>query len=199
MRKSWLPFAALSAILVLAVPLGAEEASKEDKDAQRTAVSMDKETASEVGRKAVEEQLKAEFGVDDARIQSLRDKKLGYGGVALVLALSQKLEGGITDANVDRVLALRQGPPVMGWGRVARELGVKLGPCISQVKKVRAEARRAAAEARSAKRAERREAFKERKERAAERREERRERAAERGAGHGAEGAGGHAGGKGKP
>lgn len=71
--------------------------------------------------------LKEEYKVDDARIQSLRDKKLNDSEINKVLAIAEKMPGGITDANVNTVVGLRQGPPVMGWGQIAQKQGFKLG------------------------------------------------------------------------
>lgn len=71
--------------------------------------------------------LKADYKVDDARVDGLRDRKLGYGEISKVLAIAEKMPGGITDANVDKVVAMRQGPPVMGWGQIAKKHGVTPG------------------------------------------------------------------------
>lgn len=71
--------------------------------------------------------LKDEYKVDDARIQSLRDKKFNDSEIKKVLAIAEKMPGGITDENVDKVTALRQGPPVMGWGQIAGKQGFTLG------------------------------------------------------------------------
>jgi hypothetical protein len=46
------------------------------------------------------------------------------------------MPGGITDANIDKILAMRQGRPAEGWGEIAKNLGIKLGPVLSEVKKV---------------------------------------------------------------
>ena len=97
---------------------------------------MDKDTGQPEGEKRVADKLKSEFMVDDARVQGLRDQKLGYGEVSIVLALAQNLPGGITDANVQRVMALRQGPPAIGWGQLAKDLGLKLGRVQSKVHKL---------------------------------------------------------------
>ena len=128
-------------ILCAALPVLAGEKAGDEKKLDRSAVEMDKD-AGQPGGEAVEEKLKSEFKVDDARVQGLRALKLGYGEISIVLALAQGLPGGITDANVQKVTALRQGPPVMGWGKVAGELGLKLGPVISKVKKISAETRK---------------------------------------------------------
>lgn len=73
------------------------------------------------------ERLKSEFKVDDARVQGLRDRKLGYGEVSIVLGLAEKMPGGITDANVKTIMDMRAGPPAMGWGQIAKKQGTTLG------------------------------------------------------------------------
>lgn len=141
----------LGLILCAGMLVWSEDKTSEERNLESSAMEMDKEAAKPEGEKTVTDKLMAEFKVDAARIQSLRDQKLGYGGVSVALTLAQGLPGGITDENVQKVMALRQGPPVMGWGKVAKELGMKLGPAISKVKKISAEARK---EAKAAKKGE---------------------------------------------
>jgi len=126
-----------------AMPAFAQEMSKEEKRLEAGAGELDKNAVKPEGAQRVHDRIKAEFGVDDARVQALRDKNMGYGGISIALGLAQELPGGITDANVDKVMALRQGPPVMGWGRLAKELGLKLGPVQSKVSKMSSEVRKA--------------------------------------------------------
>ncbi|MFA6091974.1 MAG: hypothetical protein WCU88_05060 [Elusimicrobiota bacterium] len=120
----------------------AEGSSKDEQKLEQTSSDLDKNAAQPEGQKAVESRLKSEFKVDDARIQGLRDQKMGYGEISIALALAQKMPGGITDANVKTIMSMRQGPPVMGWGQIAKKQGVHLGRVISQVKHVDAAARR---------------------------------------------------------
>lgn len=131
--------------LCAAMPALAQEKTADEKKLENASVALDKNAGQPEGEKTVVDKLKTEFKVDDTRVQSLRDQNLGYGEVSIVLTLARGLPDGITDANVQKVMALRQGPPVMGWGNVAKELGLKLGPVISKVKKMAAEARKQAA------------------------------------------------------
>ncbi|MFA6434987.1 MAG: hypothetical protein WCW52_09860 [Elusimicrobiales bacterium] len=125
-----------------AVPAFAQGKSKDDKKLEAGAVELDKSAAGPEGQQRVADRIKTEFGVDDARVQSLRDTNMGYGEISIALGLAQCLPGGITDANVQKVMALRQGPPVMGWGKIAKDLGLKLGPVASKVHKMSVEARK---------------------------------------------------------
>ncbi|MDP2865589.1 MAG: hypothetical protein Q8O90_05040 [Elusimicrobiota bacterium] len=120
----------------------AEEKSPDEKKLDTATVEMDKEAAMPACQEAFQERIKTGFGVDDARVQGLLDQKMGYGEISIALGLAQQLPGGITEANVQKIAALRQGPPVMGWGRISRDLGLKLGPVISRVRKISAEVRK---------------------------------------------------------
>ncbi len=142
MKNKEMRLLAAGLFLCAVMPVLAQEKSSEDKKLEKASVELDNEAGKPEGGKTVTDKLKAEFGVDEARIQGLRDQKLGYGEVSTALSLAQGLPGGITDANVQKVMALRQGPPVMGWGKVAKELGMNLGSVTSKVKKVSAEARK---------------------------------------------------------
>lgn len=94
------------------------------------------------GENAIVDRLEEQFEVDEAVIQGLRDKKLGYGEITITLALADKLEGGITDANIDQILAMRGADGKKeGWGVIAKKLGFKLGPVISDVEMVKAGAK----------------------------------------------------------
>jgi len=148
-NKLQLMFAGLF-LCAAAIPAFAEEKTGEEKKLETSAVEMDKSAAEPEGQLRVTEKIKTQFGVDDARVQGLRDKNMGYGEISIALGLAQGLPGGITDANVDKIMALRQGPPVMGWGRIAKDLGLKLGSVQSKVKKMAAEVRKAEAKAKKA-------------------------------------------------
>lgn len=113
----------------------AADVSKDERNLEREVKRLNDTAAKPDGEKAVMKRLTVEYKTSEAQIQALRDRKLGFGEVAAVLSLAQSLPGGASDANVQRVLALRQGPPVLGWGKVAQQLGTKLGATVSQVRK----------------------------------------------------------------
>lgn len=129
--------------LCAAIPAFAQDkAPADEKKADSASMEMDKDAAKPEGEKLVTEKIKTEFKVDDARVQGLRDQKLGYGEISIALSLARELPGGITDANVQKIMALRQGPPVMGWGKIAKDLNLKLGPVVSRVKRMSADVRK---------------------------------------------------------
>ncbi len=110
--------------------------TKEEAKLDKSAAAVDKDASTPQGEKAVIQRLEKEFKVDDARINDLRGQKLGYGEISIVLAMAQKMPGGITDANIKTIMSMREGTPKQGWGEIAKKLGIKLGPTISSVENV---------------------------------------------------------------
>lgn len=110
--------------------------TKEETRLDKNAAAVDKDANTPQGEKAVVQRLEKEYKVDDARISGLRNQNLGYGEIAIVLAMAQKMTGGITDANIKTIMSMREGTPKQGWGEIAKKLGIKLGPTVSSVEKL---------------------------------------------------------------
>ncbi|MBI4342048.1 MAG: hypothetical protein HY599_01630 [Candidatus Omnitrophica bacterium] len=89
--------------------------------------TIDEEASTPAGAQRVTERLAAEFNVETETIQSLREQQLGYGEIHHALSLAKQMPGGVTQENIDQVMAMRQDSQ-MGWGQIAQELGTKLGP-----------------------------------------------------------------------
>lgn len=71
--------------------------------------------------------LSREFGVPVAVLGEQRARTgLGYGGLMIANALSRE-----TGRSFEEIVAMKQSG--MGWGRIAQDNGVKLGPIISRV------------------------------------------------------------------
>jgi hypothetical protein len=120
---------------------GAAE-SKEEQSLQKESAAINTTAGNAQGEKVVTQRLEKEFKVSSTQIQGLRDKKMGYGDIAIALSLAQKMPGGATNANIQQVMTMRQGSPTMGWGEIAKKLGTKLGPAVSQVRNVNRETNR---------------------------------------------------------
>lgn len=97
---------------------------------------IDEEASLPYGEGAVVDRIKTEFGVEEGLISDLRAQKLGYGEISIALSLAERLPGGITDENIDRILSMRQGPPVEGWGNIAKDLGLKLNPSADRLERL---------------------------------------------------------------
>jgi hypothetical protein len=87
------------------------------------------------GRQRVSETIARRFNVPEKVVNDLRARRMGYGEVTITLALSQQLmKRGMTQQQaLDKVIGLRTSG--RGWGVVARDLGLKLGDVVSDVKK----------------------------------------------------------------
>ncbi len=135
----------MASVFVLSLTmLGAvwAEESKGEKSLQKEAAAINTTAGNAQGEKVVVQKLEKEFKVTDTQIQGLRGQKLGYGEIAIALSLAQKMPGGATDANIQQIMTMRQGPPTMGWGEIAKKNGTKLGHAVSQVKNIHRETSR---------------------------------------------------------
>jgi len=138
-RKIYLVIAGLF-LCSAGIPSSAQEKSKEEQQLEASAGELNKKNSK--GRTRVINKIKEQYGVDEARLLGLHFRKLRYGEIAIVLGLAQDARGDIKDEDLQKIVALRQGPPVAGWGKVAGDLGLKLGPVISKVRLISAEVRK---------------------------------------------------------
>lgn len=135
MKKLALTLIVAAVFLAAGISVAAENSEKTlDKSASDiNAAQGESPQASEM----VTGKIKDTFGVTDEQISGLRARNMGYGEITIVFSLAQKMAGGITSDNVNQIMTMRQGPPVMGWGQIAKSLGLKLGEVVSGVKKVK--------------------------------------------------------------
>ncbi len=90
--------------------------------------------------------LASQYNVAPGVVQDLHDKKQGWGGISIELAMAQRLTQ--TDPNaypsmadaLNKIETLRG--QKMGWGKIAKSLGFKLGPVVSSAMHTRNELRR---------------------------------------------------------
>ena len=123
MKRSFL-FLVVGVIVALAGTGTAwAELSKAEKNLERESRRLNDTAAKPDGEKAVLKEIETEFKVSNARVQALRERKLGYGEIAIVLSLTKNMPGGVTEENLQKVLSMRQGPPVAGWSRVRPTTG----------------------------------------------------------------------------
>ncbi len=92
---------------------------------------LNKDAALPHGELVVMDKPTKEFNVNNDQVTALRDKKLGFGEIAALLALADKMSGGINDANINRVMSMHENGA--GWAKLARSLNVGLGGVGSKV------------------------------------------------------------------
>ena len=98
------------------------------------------EDAARRGQKAQAELLARQFQLPVGEVEKLRNAGQGWGEITIRLALADQLvktsttEPRLTFAEaLERVGALRSDGK--GWGQIAKELGFKLGPVVSDVRR----------------------------------------------------------------
>ena len=106
------------------------ETKKLDTDSGRV------KAATPDGRRRVAETIAKQFNVPEKLVNDLRGRKVADGEITAALALSQQLmkhDKVSRQQALDRILAARKSG--QGWGAIARNLGLKLGDVVTDVKK----------------------------------------------------------------
>ena len=135
---------------LVAGPAAAQDVdAKGDKELTQLTQKIDKSAAdrdgSRVTSKIVDEWKGTKFKFDANSapreltaqdVRDLRAKKLGYGEISILLALTAKQPNAATAKSLNEILAMRQsGEGGSGWGKLARDLGYKsLGSVVKSVK-----------------------------------------------------------------
>lgn len=121
--KKWL---LLSCIIASFVLFCSDGYADEAQDVEQETQAVDQEAHDAPSRQKVAERIKNQYQVDDQTIQKLRDQKMGYGEITTTLALAKRMDGGITDANIQKIVDLRK-TDKKGWGEIAKQFNVKMG------------------------------------------------------------------------
>lgn len=127
--KKWLVLFTIGIFSLMSLfPLSNVKAFADEKNSSEEATEEKNENNPKDENRRIEE-LEKKFNVSDSEINKLREQKLGFGEIDTTLELAKQLPGGATDENIQKILNLRQGDGThkMGWGNVAKELGVKMG------------------------------------------------------------------------
>ncbi len=119
--------------VVLAQGTAAEEQTLEKK-----ATTLNGMPASPKLDEARVQALAKQFNVPASRIAELRNQKMGWGEIAIGLAMAEHLAATsqtpmTTEQALTKIEQLRG--EKMGWGRIAKDLGFKLGPVIGKVER----------------------------------------------------------------
>lgn len=148
LSRSALPMvgAALLLALVVGVATAQDADTKGEKELVRLTQKIDKTSsdgdAGRVTSKIVSEWNGTKFTFDAGTppraltaqdVQDLRARKLGFGEISILLALTAKQPDASTAKSLNEILAMRQAGE--GWGKLARDLGYKnLGSVVKSVK-----------------------------------------------------------------
>ena len=131
---------ALGAALLVAPAAADVQSDAQKADQIQTEIEHINKTAKPIattpeGNRRIVSALAKEFKVPESAVTGLRDRnRLGYGEVAIVLALSERLakrDNITTEEATNRILAMRQSGA--GWGKISHDLKLKLGGVLSDV------------------------------------------------------------------
>ena len=130
------------AVRALAQPMNEGE-QKHAAQLQAEAKGVDAEAAAAGstpdGQRRVTQAIAKEFKVDQSVVTSLRNRGLGFGEVAITLALADELKKrGMTDQDALKTILDRRAAG-QGWGQITHDLDLKLGRVLSKVKKTQKE------------------------------------------------------------
>jgi hypothetical protein len=130
------------AVRALAQPANAGEqkhASQLQAEAKRVDAGAAAAGSTPEGQRRVTQAIAKEFKVDESVVTSLRNRGLGFGEVAITLALADELpKRGMTDQDAMKTILDRRAAG-QGWGQIAHDLDLKLGRVLSTVKKAQKE------------------------------------------------------------
>lgn len=129
----WLASAALSlALVILLTGAAAREVSsesKEEKELNKQAKKIDREAGAPEGRERVIKAFSEQLGVSEETLRRQREQtKMGFGQLFIANALARR-----TGKSFDEIVAeFKSGK---GFGKIAKESDVKLGPIVSDLKR----------------------------------------------------------------
>ncbi len=156
----------LSSMFVFTGFISAYAQDGDEKKLDEVSARVDTQSREPGEAAKVEQRLERKYNVTDARIDSLRKQGLGYGEINTTLSLAGRMPGGINDQNVGKIMDLRQGQGghKEGWGKIARDLGLKLHPAVRDMDDIRQTRHEGRVEERAEERAEPREPVHDRRE-----------------------------------
>ncbi|MEP6708504.1 MAG: hypothetical protein ABJB32_00045 [Verrucomicrobiota bacterium] len=115
----------LIALCSLALSPAVLQAHEQD-DLDQAAVTLNSHAATNHGTRHVLTAISEETGVPIRTLESQRAAtRYGYGELLIANALA-----GASNRSFDQIVALRSSGE--GWGRIAKDLGLKLGPIVSK-------------------------------------------------------------------
>lgn len=117
--------AVASFVAVMTTSIAAAVTPSKDENKLKAEITMlNADAKLPQAEKVIKKQLTDNFNVTSQKLNSLISKRMGYGEIAAVLAFADKMPGGVTDANINQVLNMRQSKA--GWDQIAKSANVDL-------------------------------------------------------------------------
>lgn len=109
----------------------AADVMKEEKKLQVGIDMLNADSKLPQAEKVLTTKLTDEFGVKQDKITTLRKQDLGYGEIAAIFAMAGRMEGGITDKNINRVMSMHKSRT--SWNQIASTLKLDLADVADRV------------------------------------------------------------------
>lgn len=129
---SLLAAAGLLVFLATAADAAGASAAKDEKKLNIGITLLNNNAKLPQADKVMSKKFDEEFNVKSDKITSLRGKGLNYGEMAAVLAIADKMDGGASDANINKIMSMHKGKTT-AWGRIANNLKVDLADVADRV------------------------------------------------------------------
>lgn len=125
----------LTAAFVFVLYPGFTVHAADTQDIEEQIQAIDQSANSSTANHQFTENLKSRYNVDDATIQELRDKNMGFGEIAATLSFAQGMRGGINDQNIQKIIDLRRSEK-KGWGEIAKDLNVNVDEVTTNIQSI---------------------------------------------------------------
>lgn len=132
---SLLAVAALLATMAgIATAAATAGASKDENKLKAEITMLNSEAKLPQADKVISKQLTDSFNVKSDKINSLLGRNIQYGEIAAILAFADKMPDGVTDANINKVMTLRESRT--GWDQIAKNLNVDIADVASKLSSI---------------------------------------------------------------
>lgn len=128
----------VAAVMITTAGIAATATSKDEGKLTAEITMLNADAKLPQGDKMISKQLTDNFDVKKDKISSLLGKNMQYGEIAAILAFADKMSGGVTDANINQVMSLRQ--TKAGWTQIGKNLKVELSDVASKLSDIEDEA-----------------------------------------------------------
>ena len=112
----------------------AKAATSSDAQLKKDIAAIDGNAVTSHNKEIVTDRIAREFKISTQEVIARRDKLPGLGEVAAVYAFADKMPGGVTTDNVDKVVSERQGKK--DWDEIASNHDIKLSSVGSKVNSI---------------------------------------------------------------
>ncbi len=121
-------------VILLGVGMGTVVLADEEGTLKQEGANVDTTASTSGNQEARFSELSKQFNVSQERVTAMRqEKRMGWGEITISLAMARHLSMTSKDLSTEQALSQVEQLRAQkkGWGKIARQLGFKLGPVIA--------------------------------------------------------------------